>query len=219
MGASYSRDEMKAIIERALDAQRARSDDVSHDELLAIGRELGVSGEALESAARSVRESRALEAARAEVRERDRRGFVGHLIPFVLVNAAMVATNLATGGAPWFVWSLLGWGIGLLLHARSVYAPAAGEFERRVQRHLEKRRRRDERRAQQQRLEAGVREIGAGVSEVLVSVADAVNAAAKQSRDERSRVRVAPDTAEPPARGEEVESDARRDEVRARRER
>lgn len=218
MGASYSRDEMKAIIERALDTQRTRSDDVSHDELLAIGRELGVSGEALESAARSVRESRALDAARAEVRARERRGFIGHLIPFVLVNAAMVVTNLATGGAPWFVWSLLGWGIGLLMHARSVYAPDPAEFERRVQRHLERQRRRDERREQKRAIEAGVREIGAGVSEVLVSVADAVNAAAKQSRDERSRVRVAPEAGADEARDAD-EAEAQRDDARARRER
>lgn len=44
-------------------------------------------------------------------------GFLFHFSTYVLVNAILIAVNLIfTPGKLWFIWPLLGWGIGLLAH-------------------------------------------------------------------------------------------------------
>ena len=51
------------------------------------------------------------------------RGFYTHLAVFVLVNGLLVALNYTMHpGRIWHVWATLGWGIGLLAHAVSVFA-------------------------------------------------------------------------------------------------
>lgn len=44
-------------------------------------------------------------------------GFIGHLVPFVAVNAGLMALNAAVSpGFPWAIFPFGGWGIGLLEH-------------------------------------------------------------------------------------------------------
>lgn len=69
------------------------------------------------------------------------KGFYVHLIQFVVVMAVLVAINLvATPRYWWFVWPLLGWGMGLVAHAASVFDLIPffnGAWERRqVEKHL-----------------------------------------------------------------------------------
>ena len=54
-------------------------------------------------------------------------GFYIHLTVYVVVNALLVSINLVTSpGYLWFVWPLLGWGIGILAHAIAVFALLRG---------------------------------------------------------------------------------------------
>jgi hypothetical protein len=48
-------------------------------------------------------------------------GFYNHFIAFAAVIAVLVCINLATGGAFWVHWVLLGWGIGIAAHAYAVF--------------------------------------------------------------------------------------------------
>lgn len=51
------------------------------------------------------------------------RGFYGHAAIFVAVNLLLLAINLLTDPRSlWFFWPLLGWGIGLSVHAVRVFA-------------------------------------------------------------------------------------------------
>ena len=65
---------------------------------------------------------------------RPRLGFYIHLAVFVLVNALLVAINLV--GSPdhlWFQWPLVGWGLGILLHAGLIrYLPRRPGKQRRL---------------------------------------------------------------------------------------
>jgi hypothetical protein len=75
------------------------------------------------------------------------KGFYSHLASFVVVNAGLVAINLLfTPGNLWFLWPLLGWGIGLLSHAAGVFRPfrifPRGWEERKIREYMEKARRR-----------------------------------------------------------------------------
>jgi hypothetical protein len=59
---------------------------------------------------------------RAKKHVRQIKGFYIHAMIYMLVNALLIAVNLATSrGETWFAWPLLGWGIGLAAHGISVF--------------------------------------------------------------------------------------------------
>jgi len=82
----------------------------------------------------------------ARKRVRQLRGFYVHLTVYVLVNAILLVINLLTSpGVLWFYWPLLGWGIGIVAHAASVFG--TGRFlgkeweERKIRELMEKQKR------------------------------------------------------------------------------
>jgi hypothetical protein len=69
---------------------------------------------------------------RARERVTAQRSFFVHLITYLLVNAMLFILNAATRGTDggwWFYWPLIGWGIGIVSHAFSVFG-AFGLFTR-----------------------------------------------------------------------------------------
>jgi len=69
---------------------------------------------------------------RAREQVEARRGFLVHLLVYLLSNLGMFLINLlgrGQDGGWWFYWPLLGWGIGLAAHGFSVYG-AFGLFGR-----------------------------------------------------------------------------------------
>jgi hypothetical protein len=62
------------------------------------------------------------------------KAFYIHLFVFAMVLAGLAIVNLATGGPWWVLWVLLGWGIGVLAHAVTVFGPTShviADWERR----------------------------------------------------------------------------------------
>ncbi len=59
--------------------------------------------------------------ARARRRLAALKGFYIHLFVFATVLAGLFIINLAAGGPWWVLWVLLGWGIGILAHAITVF--------------------------------------------------------------------------------------------------
>jgi fatty acid desaturase len=49
------------------------------------------------------------------------KGFYIHFFTFVLVMLGLCAINLAVGRPWWALWVLVGWGIGVLAHALTVF--------------------------------------------------------------------------------------------------
>jgi hypothetical protein len=88
---------------------------------------------------------------KAKDRVQEVKGFYAHATMYGLANAALVILNLATlkknDGGIWFIWPLIGWGIGLAVHAISVFG--IGSFlgkaweERQIQHELERQRAQD----------------------------------------------------------------------------
>jgi uncharacterized membrane protein len=55
---------------------------------------------------------------RARKRVEDIKGFYVHLGIYLIVNTALFAINMVTTpDTLWFYWPLLGWGIGVAIHA------------------------------------------------------------------------------------------------------
>jgi hypothetical protein len=76
---------------------------------------------------------------KAEQRADAKIGFRKHFLGYVIVNAALLAINLLTSpGYYWFVWPLLGWGIGVVAHFASVYIDEGASRERQVLAEMEK---------------------------------------------------------------------------------
>ena len=77
----------------------------------------------------------------AKKRVEEIRGFYMHLVTYLLVNAVLVIINLLTSPQSlWFIWPLGGWGIGLILHAFSVFGGLWGKAweERKIREIMEK---------------------------------------------------------------------------------
>jgi len=50
-------------------------------------------------------------------------GLTIHATVYAVVNVLLIIINLSTGtGGLWFQWPLLGWGIGLLVHAAAAFS-------------------------------------------------------------------------------------------------
>jgi hypothetical protein len=61
--------------------------------------------------------------AQALKRVEEKKGFFVHLTVYVLINTMMILiwAFIARSSHPWFVWTLGGWGIGLVIHFLSVF--------------------------------------------------------------------------------------------------
>ncbi len=58
----------------------------------------------------------------AETKAKAKVEFRIHLINYIVINAILAVINLTlTPEYLWFKWPLLGWGIGIILHALNVY--------------------------------------------------------------------------------------------------
>ena len=49
------------------------------------------------------------------------KGFYIHLATYIAVMALLFLIDFLTGGVWWFYWPLLGWGIGIVAHAFTVF--------------------------------------------------------------------------------------------------
>jgi hypothetical protein len=63
---------------------------------------------------------------RAHARVQAMKDFYVHAIAFLVVNIGLFALNALVGGAWWFYWPLIGWGIGLGLHAFGAFGFGGG---------------------------------------------------------------------------------------------
>ena len=60
---------------------------------------------------------------RAHQRMQELKSFYSHLAVYIVANLGMFLINiLTTPDVLWFVWPLLGWGVGLALHAFWLFA-------------------------------------------------------------------------------------------------
>jgi hypothetical protein len=64
---------------------------------------------------------------KAKARVKALRGFYGHLSVYVVVNLSLILINMALSPENiWFIWPLVGWGLGIVLHAFRVFGGALG---------------------------------------------------------------------------------------------
>jgi len=143
----YTDEEAREILERAI--ERGRTDDTafSHADLVEAAREVGIDPALVDEAAAGLHVELQRKQLLAQIRAHRREKFGRSLATYVIVNAFLVAIDLATGGGLWFYWPLLVWGLFIALTAVRTYLPTRAQEERqlaREERRLHKRRRRQE---------------------------------------------------------------------------
>ena len=77
----------------------------------------------------------------AKKRVEEIKAFYFHIITYILVNAVLVVINLLTSPEHlWFVWSIIGWGVGLVIHGFSVFGNLLGKSweERKIKEIMDK---------------------------------------------------------------------------------
>lgn len=188
----YTREEVDAILGRALSANKDDAGGMSHDELVAAAREVGVEPGAIERAAHEVMEGRRLEQEVADYKRRQWKGFVSHLASYVLVIAFLVFVNFMTASTLWVLWPAAGWGLGLAFHLLGLLTMDPEKVRRKVERRAERRREHERRDRQRRELEAGARELGVAVTKGLTSIIGALEEGAAPAAK-------APEKAETPA--------------------
>lgn len=110
----YTNDQVSRIIRRALELKQA--DTVLHQDLVEIGRELGVSEDEIQAA---VHDEQKWQIQHRKL-QRKKVGLKYHLYSYIVVNFLLLIVDLMTPGPWWFQWSVLGWGIGLFSHYKVI---------------------------------------------------------------------------------------------------
>ncbi|WP_309645348.1 2TM domain-containing protein [Phenylobacterium sp.] len=78
----------------------------------------------------------------AERRADAKLGFRAHLLVYLVVSAGLAAINLLTSSDYyWFVWPMLGWGVGVVAHGLSVHAYVGDHRERMIEEEMARLRR------------------------------------------------------------------------------
>ena len=183
----YSREEMQAILARALERQgRTDGDGYRHAQLMETAQELGLSPAEVEAAIADVgRVAERDRAVAALVRDRQR-GFRGHLVAYVAVNLGLWGVDLATAamgvntqtGWHWIVAAA--WGIGVMAHAWRVFGRDPEALAQDAQRRLERRARKARQREMQRKIETAV-------TEAVTTSADALSRLLKPDDHDRRR--------------------------------
>jgi hypothetical protein len=140
---TYSREEADEILRRALAEQAA--DGISHDDLVAAAREVGIPEGAIEAAASQLGEHRSVKERVELLRQQKRRGFIRHLLSYLIANGGIFLFDYFDGGPWFFQYVLIVWGILLLLLGIRQLAPEEAGLVRRAEREIEKERRKAER--------------------------------------------------------------------------
>ena len=73
---------------------------------------------------------------KARERVDELRDYYTHLATYVAVNLFLVILNLVTSPESfWFIYPLLGWGIGIAIHTAEVFWTGSDWEERKIQEH------------------------------------------------------------------------------------
>ena len=206
---TYTQEEVDAILSKAIEQQSKDAGKLSHEELVAAAAEVGISRDAIDTAARDVtspasREKQDDKTMLATGRRRAWRALLRHVVVFAIVNAMLAFINFAT--TPAFLWCAIvffGWGIGVAMQLLSILF---ADEERTVSRERRRRDRRARKERWRKRGQAFERAVDEGVR-VLLDAADKGKGT--------GRVRVAAHASEPEAESEtesepESESEMRR---------
>jgi hypothetical protein len=115
----FTNEELSDVIRLAARQQTRRPQTkLSYEEMLVVGRELGIEDASLRAAAAEIFKDRGARRKRL----RHKMGFMRHLAVYGIVITGLACINLLTDGSTlWFLFPAIGWGIGVAIQGATVY--------------------------------------------------------------------------------------------------
>jgi hypothetical protein len=157
---SFSEEEVREILRRAVDREAGRSGGLDRERLIAAAQEIGIDAAHVDHAIHEVERDRGVETELASLRLERRHEAVSSLSTFGIVNSGLLALDFANGGGWFFYWPLTVWGMILLLRYKGLLfkndlkdRKAAAERIEKRQAELERQLAKQRRKAKGQRLE------------------------------------------------------------------
>ncbi len=126
----YNQEEVSRIIRRALKIKN--EDTISHQDLIATAREIGIDPKILETAIEQEQQEFKKEKIRQARLKQRKMAFYSHLWSYLIITAVLLLINIFTSGPWWFQWAVLGWGIGLAFHFKAIFFPHGKRFEKAI---------------------------------------------------------------------------------------
>ena len=124
----YSESDAQEILRRAA-SSHTPAGGLSRDELLRSAAELGVSPEAVARAEAEYFAEREKNRDIDEFRRQHRSDFRTHLVVYGIINTFLLCINLLSSADHlWFLYPLLGWGIGIAIHGYTTYNENSNEW-------------------------------------------------------------------------------------------
>lgn len=117
---SYSTREVSQILRRAIDLEHEKKNGLSREDLVEVAAEVGVQRDVLLEAVQQ------LDAPRDKgdsPNKRQLQQLKRHAATYAAFGLFFMILDLSTSGGRWFWWPLMGWGIGLAMHAVRVVFP------------------------------------------------------------------------------------------------
>ena len=129
MRTEYTHEDGDEVLRRAIaiDALETNTKDV----VRRTAAELGVSEAAVERAEQEYFKEKANRAELEQFAADQRKSFFSHLGTYLTVNAFLIGINLVSDGRiGWAIYPLLGWGLGVAMHAIGVFNRKTEDFQK-----------------------------------------------------------------------------------------
>ncbi len=128
---TYSKEDMERILSRAIQKRESGSGAISHEQLLEVARELGLTEQDIESAALEEVTHGELDRAKERWLQRKKRDFFINLSIFLPVNGILAIINaMTTPDHWWFLYPLLGWSFSVVGQAFEAFFSHQDTIER-----------------------------------------------------------------------------------------
>jgi len=112
---SYRSEEVQKILQIAM--TRSQDDRFSQKQLQEMAADLGITSEVLKTAEKEWLQQQEETRQQQKITTRRRRGFIAHLIPYLVVNTFLIGLNMMTTPRIfWAIYPLSGWSLGLFFH-------------------------------------------------------------------------------------------------------
>ena len=131
----YPQEDVQQILQLAI-ARQAESEELSHEQLVEIASELGISSDNLEAAEQAWQIQRKEQEERQAFRKYQHRKWQQHLIQYLLVNSGLILLDILTAPSylpSWSIYVVLFWGLGLIWDGWYRYQAQGEKYERSFQ--------------------------------------------------------------------------------------
>lgn len=220
---TYSEEEVREILRRAVERDVERTGQLGRDNLVAAAAEMGIEASTVFGAITEFEKEQELERELESLARGRRSSFFSSLLTWAVVNAGLFGISVVSDTGGWFLYPLIAWGIALLLAHRRFFLPDAAKDRARAQKRLERRKKEEARRRGSARRQASGWQledaIERGVESLLSGAAQHLAEAVRGGADPSAASRAQPPKAAPTEPLEGAGGRETHDSARARRRR